>query len=240
MVHCFLKGEKKVDGRIVALSAAVLFGVAFIAGMVVYGRFMRLNDRISGLRKQVEQLTAENQELKVENDELESTVQLLSSAVYTQTQNEKERQSKEAELSLPTDFPVTGTVSMLEVTKKQIEEKQAEAASAPEGTEVEQLASDKPIMIFTAQEGSSVIASGGGKVVSIEEDELYGKVISIDHGNGYVTMYRNGGASKVEVGESVTRGTVLYVVGSGNRIIGFQIQYNGEYIDPKDVVEIAG
>ena len=132
---------------------------------------------------------------------------------------------------------------MLEVTQSQIDAKQQEAANAEEGQEVEQLASDKPIMIFTVTDinsGSSVIAAGSGTVTAVEEDPLYGKVVEIDHGNGYVSYYRNAGAAKVAVGDNVTRGTVLFVVGANNNIIGFQITLDGQYIDPAVVVDIAG
>ena len=118
-----------------------------------------------------------------------------------------------------------------------------EAGEAEEGQEVEQLASDKPIMIFTVTDinsGSSVIAAGNGTVTAVEEDELYGRVVEIDHGNGYVSYYRNAGAAKVEVGDNVTRGTVLFVVGANNNIIGYQITLDGQYIDPAIVVDIAG
>ena len=77
-------------------------------------------------------------------------------------------------------------------------------------------------------------------MTAVEEDPLYGKVVEIDHGNGYVSYYRNAGAAKVAVGDNVTRGTVLFVVGANNIMIGFQITLDGQYIDPAIVVDIAG
>lgn len=231
--------EKIDNKRVLTLLLVVLFCLVFLPGITIYDMIHRLQEDVSAKQAQIEELTTTNQALVVENEELQASVQVLSSTVNLQA----ERQEEAAKLSMPTEFPVTGKVSMLEVTQAQIDAKQQEAANAEEGQEVEQLASDKPIMIFTVTDinsGSSVIAAGSGTVTAVEEDPLYGKVVEIDHGNGYVSYYRNAGAAKVAVGDNVTRGTVLFVVGANNNIIGFQITLDGQYIDPAIVVDIAG
>lgn len=231
--------EKIDNKRVLTLLLVVLFCLVFLPGITIYDMIHRLQEDVSAKQAQIEELTTTNQALVVENEELQASVQVLSSTVNLQA----ERQEEAAKLSIPTEFPVTGKVSMLEVTQSQIDAKQQEAANAEEGQEVEQLASDKPIMIFTVTDinsGSSVIAAGAGTVTAVEEDPLYGKVVEIDHGNGYVSYYRNAGAAKVAVGDNVTRGTVLFVVGANNNIIGFQITLDGQYIDPAIVVDIAG
>ena len=231
---------KKIDNkRVFTLLLVVLFCLVFLPGITIYDMIHRLQEDVSAKQAQIEELTTTNQALVVENEELQASVQVLSSTVNLQA----ERQEEAAKLSIPSEFPVNGKVSMLEVTQAQIDAKQQEAANAEEGQEVEQLASDKPIMIFTVTDinsGSSVIAAGSGTVTAVEEDPLYGKVVKIDHGNGYVSYYRNAGAAKVAVGDNVTRGTVLFVVGANNIMIGFQITLDGQYIDPAIVVDIAG
>lgn len=231
---------KKIDNkRVFTLLLVVLFCLVFLPGITIYDMIHRLQEDVSAKQAQIEELTTTNQALVVENEELQASVQVLSSTVNLQA----ERQEEAAKLSIPTEFPVNGKVSMLEVTQAQIDAKQQEAANAEEGQEVEQLASDEPIMIFTVTDinsGSSVIAAGSGTVTAVEEDPLYGKVVEIDHGNGYVSYYRNAGAAKVAVGDNVTRGTVLFVVGANNIMIGFQITLDGQYIDPAIVVDIAG
>lgn len=231
---------KKIDNkRVFTLLLVVLFCLVFLPGITIYDIIHRLQEDVSAKQAQIEELTTTNQALVVENEELQASVQVLSSTVNLQA----ERQEEAAKLSIPSEFPVNGKVSMLEVTQAQIDAKQQEAANAEEGQEVEQLASDKPIMIFTVTDinsGSSVIAAGSGTVTAVEEDPLYGKVVEIDHGNGYVSYYRNAGAAKVAVGDNVTRGTVLFVVGANNIMIGFQITLDGQYIDPAIVVDIAG
>ena len=231
---------KKIDNkRVLTLLLVVLFCLVFLPGITIYDMIHRLQEDVSAKQAQIEELTTTNQALVVENEELQASVQVLSSTVNLQA----ERQEEADKLSIPSEFPVNGKVSMLEVTQAQIDAKQQEAANAEEGQEVEQLASDKPIMIFTVTDinsGSSVIAAGSGTVTAVEEDPLYGKVVEIDHGNGYVSYYRNAGAAKVAVGDNVTRGTVLFVVGANNIMIGFQITLDGQYIDPAIVVDIAG
>lgn len=231
---------KKIDNkRVFTLLLVVLFCLVFLPGITIYDMIHRLQEDVSAKQAQIEELTTTNQALVVENEELQASVQVLSSTVNLQA----ERQEEAAKLSIPSEFPVNGKVSMLEVTQAQIDAKQQEAANAEEDQEVEQLASDKPIMIFTVTDinsGSSVIAAGTGTVTAVEEDPLYGKVVEIDHGNGYVSYYRNAGAAKVAVGDNVTRGTVLFVVGANNIMIGFQITLDGQYIDPAIVVDIAG
>lgn len=231
---------KKIDNkRVFTLLLVVLFCLVFLPGITIYDMIHRLQEDVSAKQAQIEELTTTNQALVVENEELQASVQVLSSTVNLQA----ERQEEAAKLSIPSEFPVNGKVSMLEVTQAQIDAKQQEAANAEEGQEVEQLASDKPIMIFTVTDinsGSSVIAAGSGTVTAVEDDPLYGKVVEIDHGNGYVSYYRNAGAAKVAVGDNVTRGTVLFVVGANNIMIGFQITLDGQYIDPAIVVDIAG
>lgn len=231
---------KKIDNkRVFTLLLVVLFCLVFLPGITIYDMIHRLQEDVSAKQAQIEELTTTNQALVVENEELQASVQVLSSTVNLQA----ERKEEAAKLSIPSEFPVNGKVSMLEVTQAQIDAKQQEAANAEEGQEVEQLASDEPIMIFTVTDinsGSSVIAAGSGTVTAVEEDPLYGKVVEIDHGNGYVSYYRNAGAAKVAVGDNVTRGTVLFVVGANNIMIGFQITLDGQYIDPAIVVDIAG
>ena len=68
----------------------------------------------------------------------------------------------------------------------------------------------------------------------------YGNCITIDHGNGYVSIYRNAGESLVHEGDTVTKGATLMVVGSDNTKLGYQIKKDGEFINPEDLVEING
>lgn len=83
---------------------------------------------------------------------------------------------------------------------------------------------------------------GGGQRYghSINDDEIYGHSVWVDHGNGYVTIYRNKGDTTVNVGDSVVQGTTLFVIGEDNADLGYQMQKDGSYINPMDMLAISG
>ncbi len=97
-----------------------------------------------------------------------------------------------------------------------------------------------PILILKAEEGSTVIAAGAGTVSSVTGDIKFGNVITIDHGNGYVSIYRNSGESLVHEGDTVARGATIIVIGEDNTTLGYQIKSGDEFIDPEDMIEING
>lgn len=236
-----LEAVFKIDKeRAGTVCAVVLVLLVLLPANILRGEWKQAYDETFDMRLQLEELTAENRELKMINEELQSQVEIMSNALNQQVQSKEEREEEEAKLCIPSEFPVTGAVSVIEVTKQMIEDKKAETAAAEDITQVEPLASDTPILIFQASAGNSVIVSGNGVVEAVEEDAVYGKAIVIDHGNGYKSIYRNNGIAKVEVGTNVTRGSVLFVISADNTMIGFQIKQDEEYLDPIEVVEIAG
>jgi murein DD-endopeptidase MepM/ murein hydrolase activator NlpD len=44
----------------------------------------------------------------------------------------------------------------------------------------------------------------------------------------------------VEEGDTVSRGTALFIIGDKGATLGYQIQYNDEYVNPEDMIEING
>ena len=62
----------------------------------------------------------------------------------------------------------------------------------------------------------------------------------MDHGNGYVTIYRNQGDVIVKLGDEVAHGTTIFVIGSKNTKFGYQIMKDDVYIDPMDMLSISG
>ena len=65
-------------------------------------------------------------------------------------------------------------------------------------------------------------------------------MVSIDHGNGYISIYRNSGDPLVSEGSSIDKGDIIFVIAENNTTLGFQIQKNEQYIDPEDLIEING
>lgn len=91
-------------------------------------------------------------------------------------------------------------------------------------------------------EGADVLATASGTVSLIWTDPLMGECLSIDHGNGVVSIYKN--LSKelsegVEKGARVESGQKLGTVGASSLIesaesahLHFEMEYNGEQVDP--------
>ena len=94
-------------------------------------------------------------------------------------------------------------------------------------------------MIFTASDGM-VVASAKGTVSSVEEDENYGNKVIVDHGNGYVSIYYNGGEAQVKTGDEVSAGTTIFLIGENNKQLVYQIMQDGVYISPTDMLSING
>jgi len=90
--------------------------------------------------------------------------------------------------------------------------------------------------------GASVSASRGGSVLSIEEDSLYGTVLSLDHGDGVVSIYANlAQLPTVSVGDWVEPGDIIGSVGTtaiceiGQAThLHFAMSVNGESVDPME------
>lgn len=164
-------------------------------------------------------LTAAQEEkdaLQEKIDEQDAKIEMLSITIQDQTQQIAELQAQIAEQSVPTDYPLTGSASMTVITD------------------------GDPMVEFTATEGSTVVAAGKGVVTAVEEDEVYGNRVVIDHGNGYVSIYRNKGESQVKAGDEVASGTTLFMVTEDNRQLGYQIKENDVYIDPTTIIAIKG
>ena len=90
--------------------------------------------------------------------------------------------------------------------------------------------------------GETVFAARAGCVSRVEEDGLYGTVVSIDHGDGSSTLYANLAAQPaVAPGDRVEAGSVIGAVGDTalceigqGTHLHFAVYLDGESIDPLD------
>ena len=102
----------------------------------------------------------------------------------------------------------------------------------------------RPMIEFTAPDGTYIVAAGDGTVSYVAEEISYGWEVRIDHSNGYVTSYRTNTEPKVKVGDEVSRGGLLFEMKAGDdddpAKLGYQIIYNDEYINPSEILEING
>lgn len=173
--------------------------------------------------QEMEKLEQERTVLEQKNIALESEVAekdeliyVLSEAVNQKTQMENQLTEQIEKQAIPTEFPLTGSATMEEVSGENL------------------------TCVFLATEGAMVIATANGTVTAVNNDVEYGYNVWVDHGNGYVTIYRNAGEVKVKQGEAVTAGTTLILTDENSRKLGYQMMKNNEYIDPMEMIEISG
>jgi murein DD-endopeptidase MepM/ murein hydrolase activator NlpD len=89
---------------------------------------------------------------------------------------------------------------------------------------------------FAAPAGSQAVAVASGVVTYAKERFGYGRVVEINHGNGYVTRYAHNQKLLVQAGDTVKKGQPIALIGSTGRSTGphlhFEVLKQGRQIDP--------
>ena len=84
--------------------------------------------------------------------------------------------------------------------------------------------------------GQSIEAVAAGVVTRAGWEGGYGNLVEINHGNGYLTRYAHNQQALVTVGQTVTRGDHIALMGSTGHSTGphvhFEVLHNGTQIDP--------
>ena len=93
---------------------------------------------------------------------------------------------------------------------------------------------------FAGVPGSNVTAVAAGIVTWAGERSGYGKLVEINHGDGFVTRYAHNERTLVNVGETVKRGEPVALMGSTGHSTGphvhFEVLRNGRQVDPLSFV----
>ena len=211
--------QHTISSALVEMSIAILF--VLLVGVIckfVYDGITLKNAREDIVEQLIiiNNLTDENEALTVENATLTSKITVLSETVSMKTATEDAISQETVENAMPKGFPLSGSATM---------------KTAEEGD---------PMLIFTASQGTNVISSGTGTVISVDADETYGTKVVIDHGNGYRSIYRNQGTALVKNGEELGKGYILFTIGEENQELGYQITEQEQYIDPMVLIDING
>lgn len=89
---------------------------------------------------------------------------------------------------------------------------------------------------FAGSIGSDVVAVAAGVVTWAGERSGYGKLIEINHGDGYATRYAHNSRTLVSIGQTVKRGEAVALMGSTGHSTGphvhFEVLHNGRQVDP--------
>lgn len=222
---------------------AVVSFVLFVA-VICYAVYttITMGGYVERSAKQVEQIV----QLKEENDKLTADNKTLSdrAASLEETLERKEAQEHELvaaheENYIPKGFPMSGAAQILEEdTAARTEEEQA-ANENDDALKVEARSEWKE-RVFVSTEGTKVVATAPGTVKEVREAEGEVSYVMIDHGNGYITTYRNLGSPIVEEGSQVVKGVALFLVGEDNTETGYSIRKDDAYVDPLELIEIKG
>lgn len=91
-------------------------------------------------------------------------------------------------------------------------------------------------LVINAAEGSEVKAIANGRVLMADWLQGYGLVVVIEHGKGDMSLYGYNQSALVNVGEQVTVGQPIALVGSsggqGRPSLYFEIRRQGQALDP--------
>lgn len=200
---------------IAVIGLVVLFALAILCA-VRGNRLEEMQNLNQSQADRIQELEEENTDLRALREELTEKVTILSDTINQKVEEEEALEEAQAQAHMPVGFPMSSSASL------------------------EEADSEEPMVKLNGTEGNSVIASADGTVISITTDTSYLHCIKIDHGNGYVSIYRNDGDAMVKEGDEVVRGAILYVIGEENTELGYQITYDEKFMDPMELINIDG
>ena len=89
---------------------------------------------------------------------------------------------------------------------------------------------------FAGKSGAEVITVADGVVTWSSPRYGFGKLVEINHGNGYATRYAHNSENLVSVGEEVRKGQTVALMGDTGRATGpnlhFEVLRNGKRVNP--------
>jgi murein DD-endopeptidase MepM/ murein hydrolase activator NlpD len=93
---------------------------------------------------------------------------------------------------------------------------------------------------FAGIKGSQVLSVASGVVIWSGLRAGYGKLLELDHGNGYITRYAHNDELLVKAGDGVTSGQTIARMGSTGRAssphVHFEVLHKGEAVNPYQFV----
>jgi len=98
-----------------------------------------------------------------------------------------------------------------------------------------------PGIDFAAAEGTPVVAVASGIVTEAKDENGYGQLVEINHGNGYRTRYGHNSKLLVKPGDRVLKGQQIAAMGSTGRSTGphvhFELMLNGATVNPAQYLD---
>jgi murein DD-endopeptidase MepM/ murein hydrolase activator NlpD len=230
--------------RFLTIAAIVIFGLICLAA-VLYAPIVRAASQVPGLTREVERLSAENQQVH----------QLASRLVHVEDRYMQVREMLGADIipELQNPDSILPTAAPIFARYPEMTPCYETGTSRPRHWPLggPGLITRGPVGVGSSTEvhagldvavaqGTTVLASGGGRVIEAGYDTEYGFFVRIRHGDGYVTMYGHMSRLLVVENEVVDAGQVIGLSGSTGRSsaphLHFEIFLHGESIDPTPLI----
>jgi murein DD-endopeptidase MepM/ murein hydrolase activator NlpD len=95
---------------------------------------------------------------------------------------------------------------------------------------------------FSAPVGTPILAAADGEVISVGWKGAYGKVVKIEHEDGFTTLYAHMHTQSVIKGQTVRQGDRIGTVGRTGRASGahlhFELRKKGVALDPMTLTRV--
>lgn len=96
---------------------------------------------------------------------------------------------------------------------------------------------------FVADQGTPVAASAGGVVLVAEYHPQYGKMIEVDHGNDFSSVYAHLSKISIKAGQIIKRGQLIGASGNTGRSTGphlhFEVRFRGVAQNPDRFLQMG-
>lgn len=210
--------------RILAtLIAMIIIIVGLLVSLAINNHTLKYGDdntknTIIKLQEENDRLSEQVNTLSASLEKSEKTLSEIEKRITKDAQSAAEQAENE---SIPTEIPVKGGTAIV-VQDPTVDMENGEKQDG---------------VVFTALEGSAVVATAAGSVISVESDPNYANKVVIDHGNGYITTYRTNGLIRVNFGDSVRKNDMIAMITEDEGSVAYEITYNGLLVNPYDMME---
>jgi stage II sporulation protein Q len=93
---------------------------------------------------------------------------------------------------------------------------------------------------YVSDNSFDIVSVLNGEVIGIEDNEVYGKIVTIKHNDNLITTYSNIEDVSVEIGYNISQGEIIgssfiSEISENKNMLHFEVIYKGEYMDPENL-----
>ncbi|MCM1136578.1 MAG: hypothetical protein NC400_13510 [Clostridium sp.] len=177
------------------------------------------DETIQQLETEIEALTEEKQRLAKENMDMLMAGSGSEEEEEAVKADETAKAEPETDSSFPSLYPSSETGMVIDIFSE-----------------------ERPYLSFNTHVDTHVIAAGDGMVVVISSDDTYPLILEVEHASGHRTRYmcRQEAVLNTEIGAQVSAGDTLITITADNTQLDYQVIFEGEIIDPFNVIDAKG